>query len=120
MVEPDRGGLLAAGPSGHERRRFAPRPEVLSLLGVAIYLTVLSRADGTPELAWALPLVQVAWVNTHGLFVLGPMILGAYMAERLFGSSLRLKGAARRIGRPGNAGGFMSVVPRRWSASPAW
>ena len=73
--------------------RFAPRPEVFSLLGVAIYLTVLSRTDVTPELAWSLPLVQVAWVNTHGLFVLGPMILGACMAERLFGSRLRLKGA---------------------------
>ena len=30
----------------------------------------------TPRLAFVLPVVQVAWVNTQGLFVLGPIVLG--------------------------------------------
>ncbi len=66
--------------------RFPPRPELFSLLGMALYLTVLVRTDVSPRLAWTLPLIQVAWVNTHGLFVLGPLLLGACMIERLAGS----------------------------------
>ena len=56
--------------------RFDPRPEVVSLLGVTAYLTVLFRTDRAPVLLWLLPLVQVIWVNSHALFVLGPLILG--------------------------------------------
>ena len=63
--------------------RFAPRPELISLLGIAVYLAVLQRSDSTPTLAWVLPFVQVIWVNAHGLFVLGPLILGAYVIDNL-------------------------------------
>ena len=55
--------------------RFAPRPELFSLLGMAAYLAVLQRTDVQPALAWILPFVQMIWVNAHGLFVLGPIIL---------------------------------------------
>ena len=65
--------------------RFVPRPELFSLLGIAIYLTVLRRANTTPALAWLLPVVQVFWVNVHALFVLGPLILAAYLIERVVG-----------------------------------
>ena len=74
--------------------RFDPRPELLSLLGVAAYLAVLFRADRAPKLVWLLPFVQAIWVNSHALFVLGPIILGAYLVDRIavrvrppFGSS---------------------------------
>ena len=63
--------------------RSDPRPEILTLLAVAAYLAVLSRTDGRPELAWVLPVIQMLWVNVHGLFVLGPIILGAYLVDRL-------------------------------------
>ena len=66
--------------------RFDPRPEVLSLVGVAVYLAVLFRTDRTPALAWLLPLVQVLWVNSHALFVLGPIIMGAYLVDHAAGS----------------------------------
>jgi tetratricopeptide (TPR) repeat protein len=73
--------------------RMYVRPETLSLLYLSMYLAVLCRWDRYPGLAWVLPLVQVAWVNSHGLFVLGPIILtfalvdaslrhGAFSAER--------------------------------------
>jgi Tetratricopeptide repeat len=65
--------------------RFTPRPEVFSLLAVALYLAILLRTDDTPELAWILPLIQVFWVNAHGLFVLGPIIIVVYLADRLVG-----------------------------------
>ncbi len=100
--------------------RFVPRPEVFSLLWMAIYLMVLTRADGTPAAAWVLPPVQLLWVNTHGLFLLGPIILVAFLADRLFASSHRILGAARKKVRPRSDGGFISAVPRRWSGLPAW
>lgn len=73
--------------------RMYIRPETLSLLYLSMFLAVLIRWDRRPKLAWLLPLVQVAWVNSHGLFVLGPIVLafalidaalrrGAFSAER--------------------------------------
>jgi tetratricopeptide (TPR) repeat protein len=63
--------------------RFDPRPELFSLLWIAVFLHVLTRAERRPALLWLLPLVQVAWVNTHALFVLGPVITGAFLLDRL-------------------------------------
>ena len=61
--------------------RFDPRPEIFSLVYLACFLAVLFRVHRRPTLAWSLPLVQVLWVNTHGLFVLGPIVLGCYLVE---------------------------------------
>jgi tetratricopeptide (TPR) repeat protein len=55
--------------------RMYVRPETLTLLYLSIFLAVVTRWDHLPSLALVLPLVQVAWVNTHGLFVLGPIVL---------------------------------------------
>ncbi len=63
--------------------RFVPRPEIFSVLWMAFYLTILLKADVRPALAWFLPLIQLLWVNSHGLFALGPIILSAYLADRL-------------------------------------
>jgi hypothetical protein len=63
--------------------RFSPRPEIFSLVLLAIYLAVLGRLDDRPRLAWALPILQVAWVNTHALFVLGPVLVGFRLVDRL-------------------------------------
>jgi tetratricopeptide (TPR) repeat protein len=81
--------------------RFSPRPEVFSLLGVALYLAILARTDDTPQLAWTLPLIQVLWVNAQGLFVLGPVILIIYLADRLAGriQGLTTDGSEERFGR---------------------
>ena len=62
--------------------RFDPRPEIFSLVYLACFLAVLVRVERRPALAWCLPLVQVLWVNTHGLFVLGPIVLGCYLVDR--------------------------------------
>jgi tetratricopeptide (TPR) repeat protein len=56
--------------------RIYVRPETLTLLYLSIFLAVILRWDRFPLLAFLLPLVQVAWVNSQGLFVLGPVILG--------------------------------------------
>ncbi|MDG3003959.1 tetratricopeptide repeat protein [Paludisphaera mucosa] len=56
--------------------RMYIRPETLTLLYLSIFLAVLCRWERRPALAWVLPFVQVAWVNSHGLFILGPIVLG--------------------------------------------
>jgi tetratricopeptide (TPR) repeat protein len=55
--------------------RIYVRPETLTLLYLSIFLAVILRWDRSPRLVLALPPVQVLWVNSHGLFVLGPIIL---------------------------------------------
>ena len=61
--------------------RMYVRPETLSLLFLSIELALISRWDRYPALAWGLPLVQVVWVNSHGLFVLGPIIVGFALVD---------------------------------------
>ena len=56
--------------------RIYVRPETLTLLYLSIFLAVILRWDRFPLLAFLLPVVQVAWVNSQGLFVLGPVIVG--------------------------------------------
>jgi tetratricopeptide (TPR) repeat protein len=63
--------------------RFYVRPEILTLLFTAAYLTVLFHAERRPGLLWLLPLIQVAWANVHGLFVFGPILLAMYLVEAL-------------------------------------
>lgn len=61
--------------------RLCERPELFSLVLLAVYLWVLARAPESPRLLWMLPFLQVLWVNCHGLFLLGPLVLMAYSAE---------------------------------------
>ena len=60
--------------------RLCERPELLSLLALAGFLTVLGRASERPRWLWFLPVIQILWVNCHGFFVLGPMVLAAFVA----------------------------------------
>lgn len=71
--------------------RLCERPELASLLFLAGFLTVLARAPAWPRCLWLLPVMQVLWVNCHGFFVLGPLVLAAYWVglvyERLWPNS---------------------------------
>ncbi len=60
--------LLLAG-------RMYVRPETLSFLYMSIFLSVIFHWRARPALALLLPFVQLLWVNTQGLFVLGPVLL---------------------------------------------
>ncbi len=62
--------------------RYYPRPEIFSLVLLAAYLGILRRADSNPKLLWWLVPLQIVWVNVQGLFVFGPFLLAAWLADR--------------------------------------
>ncbi len=75
--------------------RMYVRPETLSLLYLSIFLAVLTRWDRNPWLVAILPLVQAIWVNSHGLFVLGPIILVMAMLDAAIRPAQLAGGPAR-------------------------
>jgi tetratricopeptide (TPR) repeat protein len=64
--------------------RFDPRPEIFTLLYIACFLAVLWRLDRRPALVWLLVPLQIAWVNTQGLFILGPILVAFYLSDKAF------------------------------------
>ena len=66
--------------------RLCERPELFSLVYLGIFLAVLGRAQEHPRWLCLLPVAQLFWVNSHGFFVLGLFVLGAFgidlMVER--------------------------------------
>jgi tetratricopeptide (TPR) repeat protein len=71
--------LLAGG-------RFVLRPEVVSFVGVALTIYVLTREarEGPSRRTLvALPLAQLLWSNSHGFSLLGPVLIGVTLATRL-------------------------------------
>ena len=63
--------------------RMYIRPETLTLLYLAIDLAIVFRWERYPALALLLPVVQLAWVNSHGLFVLGPILVAFALCDAL-------------------------------------
>ena len=61
--------------------RMYIRPETLTLLYLAADLTLLAHARERPRLVYFLPVIQVLWVNSQGLFVFGPILYGMAMAS---------------------------------------
>jgi hypothetical protein len=70
--------------------RFLERPEIVAFLGLSAFYLLLQerRYRGAAGLT-GLGAVQVLWTNSHGLFVLGPFLVGAYWLQALF---VRLRG----------------------------
>jgi len=57
-----------------------PRPHIFTYLLTAIWITLLESLDEQNTRSWwFLPVVMVLWVNLHGMFVLGMIILGIYL-----------------------------------------
>jgi len=72
------------------------RPQIWSWLPFMIFYILLSRyAAGQLSRKWLLlcPLLMVFWVNVHGAFVLGPVLLGAFFVGEGIRAALRGSGA---------------------------
>ncbi len=68
------GSLMVSGS-------LSERPEAVSLVLIAAFMVLLARAPRAPRWLWLLPALQVLWVNCHGFFVFGPLLLLAYAGE---------------------------------------
>lgn len=63
--------------------RFNIRPENFSILFFSLYLFILTKL-AHKKWVFLLPLIQLIWVNSHGFFVFGPLLVGIFiLAERL-------------------------------------
>ncbi|MBN1868517.1 hypothetical protein JW916_14645 [Candidatus Sumerlaeota bacterium] len=76
--------MLVAAALG--RRTFWPRPPVVSYFFMAFFLYVLwLHRVGRLRTPWllVLPTVMVLWANLHGGFILGEVVVAAYMGGEL-------------------------------------
>ncbi|QDT91438.1 hypothetical protein [Gimesia algae] len=63
--------------------RSVVRPEMLSLLYLAVWMYVISRLPSHPRLIYLIPLITFLWVNSHALFVLGLVVSGLFVLDYL-------------------------------------
>lgn len=74
--------ILAAAAAGVY---WAARPHILTFVFVGFYLWILARArGGRVGSLWALPFAMVFWVNLHGGYAVGLMLMGLYMVGEGF------------------------------------
>jgi hypothetical protein len=73
--------LLAASASGVY---WSARPQIISFVLAGYFLFVLySFRKGRVRLLWSLPLAMIFWVNVHGGFAIGFLILGVYLCGEI-------------------------------------
>ncbi|MBL8764294.1 MAG: hypothetical protein JNM07_08495 [Phycisphaerae bacterium] len=86
-------------------QRFVARPEIVSCLLLAAFVFLIEHRRRHPT-RWILllPVLQVAWSNTHSLFLLGPAITGLWAGCEILGAGHRrvwdgawAPGSGRRI-----------------------
>jgi tetratricopeptide (TPR) repeat protein len=92
--------LFAVGMTSVER--FLPRPELVTFAMIPWFYHLLARGRyrSVRDLL-LLGVLQAMWANSHGLFVIGPFIVGSYLlgaiAARLRGDSSDLLSAVRAL-----------------------
>jgi len=70
--------------------RFIIRPEMFSLLFIALYFFALQLyIRKRKRIIWLIPLFQLFWVNMHGLHVLGLFVILSFIVGEIFSSILR-------------------------------
>jgi hypothetical protein len=74
------------------------RPEVFSMLLVAVFFNILwcvHRRTLPARWLWMLPILEILWVNFHAGFALGPVLIGAFLAVELM--QIREAGRAAKL-----------------------
>ena len=65
--------------------RFLARPEAFTYLMIAAYTLILVKFEQgrCNRLVFALIPLQALWANMQGLFILGPFLIGAFVAQQI-------------------------------------
>ncbi len=64
---------------------FTLRPQMFGYLFLVLTLLVMEKyRQGVSWPLWTLPLIFLAWVNTHGSFIIGIGVVGLYLVAGLF------------------------------------
>ncbi|MDD5504942.1 MAG: hypothetical protein PHV77_06525 [Candidatus Omnitrophica bacterium] len=69
--------------------RFNMRPDIISLLFAAIFLSMLKSYKGGRGIFFLIP-IQILWVNLHGYFILGPFLVFMFILSRILCRKLKL------------------------------
>lgn len=69
--------------------RWYIRPELFSLLFIAVFIYLLKSYRGKNSIFF-LPVLQILWVNLHGYFIMGPLILSLFLMARTTQAKLKL------------------------------
>lgn len=78
------GGLVVFWAGVMAMRSMGVRPRELTALFLVVYLSrLLLYREGKVGQIWLLPCIMLIWVNAHGPFVLGLVVLGAFVLEAL-------------------------------------
>ncbi len=64
------------------------RPKMLTLVFLALFLLVCRRGEEQPRAMLALVPFQILWTNVQGLFVLGPIVVACWLADRVMHRAL--------------------------------
>ena len=68
--------------------RALERPEMLTVLFLAITLWILAEAERRPTRLWWLPPLFLVWVNCHALFVIGLIFCATWAVDLLIRGAL--------------------------------
>lgn len=94
-------GLLWTLPVTLIASRALERPEMFTVLFLAVTLWILPRAERHPGLMWGLIPVLLVWTNLHALFVLGLVVIWSFVADRTLSACCR---ARKNPGEPASLG----------------
>ena len=95
--------LLALLAMAGANARYVLRPELFALLFLVLLLVVLDRyrrEGGWKILLWTLPLT-ILWVNSHGSFLLAPVIAGLFALGEAITAAWAAEGATAERLRTG-------------------
>ncbi len=71
--------------------RFTIRPDIFSILFLTLYLFVIKLfSENKSRAIWLLPLFQVFWVNMHGFFFTGPLLVFIVLIAEIIKRSVKL------------------------------
>lgn len=79
--------------------RFTLRPDLFSLLFLTLYIYVLGFHLRASWSLWVLFFLQIVWVNTHGFFIFGPLIIALNFLGEWVKKTFSLPFQWSRVGR---------------------